>query len=258
LSAPQVTIPTRLNGASAEGGARSRLVLLPYAGGSAAVYHPWRRLLASDFEVQVIELPGRGQEIRRALLDEPEPVLAELEDQLRRTPAPRTFLFGHSMGARLALALSERVPVDGVVVSCAPAPGAMPSWKTMGRSDEQLLAEAKALGGFPDEVLAHRELLELVLPVLRADLLLLERLEARALRPLSCPLAVYWASDDPAVPRSAALAWSKWSARSPIYWQATGGHFAPFQQPASSTAWLRGVLRAFEANAGEAPRAVGG
>ncbi|MGW3758184.1 thioesterase II family protein [Streptomyces sp. NPDC005131] len=42
---------------------RSRLVVLPHAGGSASFFHPWGRAFGGDTEVLVAKYPGRQERL---------------------------------------------------------------------------------------------------------------------------------------------------------------------------------------------------
>ena len=49
---------------SPDAGARVRLICLPYAGGTAAVYRDWAGALGTGVEVLPVQLPGRGWRLR--------------------------------------------------------------------------------------------------------------------------------------------------------------------------------------------------
>jgi surfactin synthase thioesterase subunit len=57
--------------------------------------------------------------------------------------------------------------------------------------DEQLVAELRSLQGTPSAVLQHAELMQLTLPILRADFLLCGRYRSQPTAPLDCPLHVF-------------------------------------------------------------------
>jgi len=196
-----------------------RLFCLPYAGGNATLYRTWGASLPEHIEVCPIELPGRGVRFREA----PIAVLTTLVDRLSDDLADvldRPFaLFGHSMGARIALELARRRP-DRLVHLFASA--ALPPHRMTTRfaplanaGDAELIAELRRWGNTPDEVLENEELLELTLPILRADIALLEGADS-ALEPrVACPLTVLVGTDDRDVPAHEAREWTKYTT-SPI------------------------------------------
>lgn len=154
-----------------------RLFCLPFAGGSAAAYASWQGAIGPRFAVEAVQLPGHGGRIREPLFQSMEAMAAALADAM----APRLdrpyAIFGHSMGALLGFETLRRLRAMG-----APAPVALfvsarraphlpatrPSLHLL--PEGQLIEELRRLNGTPEVVLGDRELLELMLPVIRADL----------------------------------------------------------------------------------------
>jgi hypothetical protein len=62
--------------------------------------------------------------------------------------------------------------------------------------------ELRRLNGTPPEVLADAELLELVMPILRADFALVETYAYRAEPPLMCPITALGGTSDPPLTRA--------------------------------------------------------
>lgn len=201
---------------------RVRLFVLPHAGGGASAYRSWRSALPEDVELCLVHPPGREGRIGEpplrsldALVDDVAPAVAALA-----APAgPSYVLFGHSMGSLVAWALARRLVAAGapaparLVVSAHRAPhvpdprGAL--WKA---DDERLLAELERLGGTPPEVLAHPELMELVLPVFRADLEAAGRAGTGPPERLPCGVTVMAGRDDATVSPAALEAWREHAA----------------------------------------------
>ena len=179
--------------------ARVRVFCFPYAGGGASVYKGWGESLQKDVELVAIQLPGRERRIletpfRRipALLDALEPVLAPMLDK------PFIF-FGYSMGTRIAMALAQRwqtrgapLPV-GMVLAASNAPHrTRESRETM--DDTAFIELLRKYEGTPAEVFAHKELLEMVLPSLRADFAIADAV--LPVLPVRCPLSIYGGLED--------------------------------------------------------------
>jgi surfactin synthase thioesterase subunit len=123
--------------------------------------------------------------------------------------------FGHSMGALVAFELARELrrraaPAPfllGVSGYRAPhRPDPHPPFSHL--PDPEFLQEVCArYDGIPPEVLAEKELLELMLPVLRTDILALEGYVYSADRPLDCPVSSFGGEDDPSVSREDLGAW---------------------------------------------------
>ncbi|WP_424217346.1 thioesterase II family protein (plasmid) [Streptomyces sp. BI20] len=194
-------------GPDADGGAGdARVYCLPHAGGSAGSYLSWSRSqeVPAGLRFVPVELPGRGTRMREPLLSSMDEVVDGLLAVLAERPEEEPFLLmGHSMGAQIAYETTRRLVGAGrplpraVVVSGCRPPGAPVALPLHERNDGELLDGIVELGGTPAEILAHPELLEMLLPVMRADLGLLARYMTEV-RPtvLPCPLVALGGSDD--------------------------------------------------------------
>ncbi|QRO02649.1 thioesterase [Archangium violaceum] len=191
---------------------RLRVFCFPYAGGGASIYNNWGAALPASVEVCAVQLPGRERRIleqpfRRipALLDALEPVLAPLLDK------PFVF-FGYSMGTRIALALTQRwqargAPLPlGLVMAAAGAPHRdRPSRDDL--DDANFVELLRSYEGTPPEVFAHKELLEMVLPSLRADFSVADTLLPAT--PVRCPISAWSGEEDPHVTQESLDAWGE-------------------------------------------------
>ncbi|WP_188607495.1 thioesterase II family protein [Chelatococcus reniformis] len=181
----------------------ARLFCLPFAGGSAAAYVPWRRIAAADIEVIPVQLPGRGGRIRERPLRHLDDVVAQLAAALRPALDRPYAMFGHSMGALLAFETLRALRDDGapppaaLFVSARRAPHLPPHRAPMHLlSDADLLGELKALNGTPESVFDDQEFVDLLLPIFRADLTAVETHVYRPGAPLDCPIHAFGGDTD--------------------------------------------------------------
>jgi medium-chain acyl-[acyl-carrier-protein] hydrolase len=195
--------------------ARLRLFCLPYAGGAASAYRGWVETLPSDVDVCPVQLPGRGSRFREA----PFRRVADLVPALAEGLVPLLDLpfaiFGHSMGAVVAFELARelrrrgaRAPVLlGLSGHQAPRrPDAKPPFSHL--PDAEFLEEVRRrYDGIPPEVLAEEELLQLLLPVLRADIQALETYAYEEEPALDCAISCFGGEDDPHVSLEDLEAW---------------------------------------------------
>jgi medium-chain acyl-[acyl-carrier-protein] hydrolase len=192
-----------------------RLFCLPYAGAGASVFRLWPPGLPG-VEVLAARLPGREGRLR-----EPPPrswpalVHAAVEGLLPHLVVPYA-LFGHSMGAALALSVAREIErrrrprPEHLLVSGRPAPDRAPRWTgaAIGLADQPLVDELeRRLGGLSGTLLDDPQVRELVLPTLRADFLLLEGARNERGEPVSCPITVYAGSADPTTRLEDLLGW---------------------------------------------------
>jgi medium-chain acyl-[acyl-carrier-protein] hydrolase len=197
-----------------------RLFCFPYAGGGASAFRSWPARLGSAVDVCAIELPGRETRLGEPFYTS----FAQLVEAIDAALAPyldKPFVFfGHSMGALLAFALARRLrarhaPAPAhLMVSGASAPH-LPRSSRPRRllSNDELLLELQRLDGTPQAVIQNRELMELLLPIIRADFSLDESLDYRPEPPLDVPLTAFGGWSDADVEPDRVAAWNVHSTR---------------------------------------------
>ena len=222
-----------------------RLFLFPFAGGNASTFLPWQDLLGPRVELRVAQLPGRG--VR--LFDPPVAEMDELVARLTRAVAglaDRPFaFFGHSLGALLAFEVTRQVRRAG-----RPGPASQwvsgaegPRTRSVRRrlhdlGDAELIEALREYNGTAPEMLADREMMELVLPGLRADFALNERYTYRAEPPLDLPIHLLLGDADPYVESGRADGWA-WETSQPVQRRCyPGDHFFLYAHQQSIAALL--------------------
>jgi len=195
--------------------ARVRLFCLPYAGGGASTFRRWQEALPQTVEVCPVQIPGRETRFREPpftrLADLAEALGDGLSDYLDLPFA----LFGHSMGALVAFELARQLrrechqePLHLFVSGCA-APH-------LPREDHQPIhdlpepafrREIARLNGTPAAVLENDELMQMMLPILRADFAVCETYTYAEGPPLTCPISAFGGLQDEAVDREELNAW---------------------------------------------------
>jgi medium-chain acyl-[acyl-carrier-protein] hydrolase len=193
-----------------------RLFCLAHAGGSAWMYRGWPALVPEGVEVCAVQLPGHGNRVGEPGIAEFAPLLAQLAKAIEPELDRPFALFGHSLGALLAFELArwsvetlEQAPVQ-LFVSGHNAPH-LPETEDglTGLDDAAVIERLRALGCTPAAVLENGELMELMLPAIRADFAVCESYAHRAGPPLPCPLSALAGTDDPRTDRAGVEAWRR-------------------------------------------------
>ena len=203
-------------------GASIRVVCFPHGGGSAVHYRGWAKTLGPDFELVAIQPPGRaersGEPFASSLAEYAAAVASALAecDCLNK---PFCF-FGDSVGSWAALQTvrelqKRQLPLPAhLFVSGNAGPshaGSSSAGLLHESSDEQLIALSLEAGMPPGEVLGQRELRELLVAALRADIRAAELHNWAGLEPLALPLSVFYGTRDTLVTRRELEAWRGWS-----------------------------------------------
>lgn len=122
-------------------------------------------------------------------------------------------IFGHSMGALIAYEtvrtlrkLHGPMPVHLLVSGCF-APQLPDPCYIHHLPQEEFVRELRRLNGMPKEILENQELMELVLPSLRADFTATETYVYNDEPPLSCSISVLGGWRDPLTTRESLEAW---------------------------------------------------
>jgi len=194
---------------------RLRLFCFPYAGAGASIFRTWSDALPSEVEVCPIQLPGR----ETRLLERPYARLSPLVQALAEALTPlldRPFaFFGHSLGSLVSFELARRLrelygvlPVR-LIVSAGPAPQLRRrSTPVHNLPEKEFVAELRRLNGTPIELLNHAELMEIMLPLLRADFAVYETYEYSLAPALDCPITAFGGSEDRRITQADLAAWS--------------------------------------------------
>jgi len=215
-----------------------RLFCLPHAGGGATAYHSWNAELPAFVQLCPVLLPGRETRLSEPLYTRMEPLLDAMDRELRPwLDIPYAF-FGHSMGALLALEWARRLRRDGhsmpacLFLSGRRAPDVPGDTRLLHPlTDREFVAELTRLyDGIPPEFMGDAAFTEVFLPILRADIAVVESYCFQEDEPLDCPMTVFSGINDASVSWEELLAWKRHTSRRFGMQVLPGGHFYP-QRP---------------------------
>jgi len=167
-------------------------------------------------EVCAVQLPGRGPRFREAPLRDAALLVRAAADGLRPMMDVPFAFFGHSMGAVVSFEMAREVrrrgwpsPVLLAVSGRQAPPRPSPDPPCGHLAEPDFIREVRArYDAIPDEVLAEPELLQLVLPALRADILMLDNYSYAPEPPLECPISCFGGEEDRHVSREDLEAWA--------------------------------------------------
>lgn len=195
--------------------ADTRLFLFPYAGGGPAVFRKWSAKPLNHTEAWIAHYPGRGSRHSESPVKQITTLAERLSQAIQPLLDKPFALFGHSLGGLVAFELARYLrkgnlpqPTVLFVSACgAPhLPDPHPPIHTLPGSE---FTEAlKELNGIPSELFHQSNVMELLVPILRADLEAIESyLYTPNEPPLNCTIIAFGGLDDPRVSRERLEGW---------------------------------------------------
>jgi surfactin synthase thioesterase subunit len=215
-----------------KGEPRLRLFCFHYAGATAAAFRTWRAGLPDWVQLVAVQLPGRDYRMDEPLMDDAEPVVAELAQILPPLLDRPYVFFGHSMGALISRDLAHSLRLQGLpepdlfIASGRSAPRFR--WLDAGAQalpDEDFIATVRDYNGTPEELITEPALRELWMPRLRADLTISAVHRYIEQPPLACPMLVLHGTVDRLVTDAGLAGWAAETTGPVRYVRYPGNHF---------------------------------
>ncbi|WP_372833604.1 thioesterase II family protein [Puniceibacterium confluentis] len=214
------------------------LICLPYAGGGTSIFHPWTQQAGPGLRVCPVCLPGREGRIGETPFARMSPLLDWLETHLEASWQRPHILFGHSMGGIVAYALCLRrmrfgrtLPQALVVSACRPPP-VRRDVQMHRLGGTELRARLRAYDPANLAYDTYPELWDLMEPVLRADLAVIETFDPGQVARLPIPVIALSGLQDPLVASDDMAGWSDAGCAFDHH-RFDGGHFFLRDAPAA-------------------------
>ena len=161
-----------------------RLFCFPYAGGDIGIYRDWFKSLPAFVEVVAVQYPGRGIRFGEALVSSCDGMVSALSQHRAHFLEKPFAFFGHSSGALVSFELARELHrkggarqvhhfISGRRALHLPRPGIV----LHSLPDDEFIAELVRFGGTSSELLSRPEIMEVFLPILRADFAIGENFE---------------------------------------------------------------------------------
>ena len=216
--------------------ARLRVFCFPFAGGGASTFNAWADELPYDVRVQVelcaIQLPGRETNMKAPPYKSISPLLDALAPVIGRDQSMPFAFLGHSMGALISFELARQLRRERrrgpthMIVAGHRAPQLPERHRPVhDLPDQEIIASLRIFGGTPEGVLQNSELMDLFLPVLRADFAVCESYVYASEEALTCSITAFGGNDDGRVSREELSAWRAQTSNSFSMHMFPGDHF---------------------------------
>jgi medium-chain acyl-[acyl-carrier-protein] hydrolase len=173
--------------------------------------------MPETIQLCAIQLPGRETRFAEPLIDQMDRMVDRLAEELATEVELPYVVYGHSMGARIGFELVRAFrrlglpqPAHLFVGACdAPSRARPPRQGLMLHEapDAVLISHLADFGGAARAVFDNAELMNLLLPIYRADLALNERYLFTEEPPLDCPITAFGGCNDRNVSMGALEDW---------------------------------------------------
>lgn len=179
--------------------AEVRLFLFPYAGGGPAVFGKWLAEFDTRIESFIAHYPGRGSRHNEIPIKRIDMFVEKLAQAMQPLSDKPFAFFGHSLGALIAFELAKKIQPQALFISGCGAPYLPnPHPPIHHLPDAEFVRSLQELNGIPVEIADNSELMELLLPMLRADFEAFETYRPNS-HQLNCPIIAFGGHNDPRV-----------------------------------------------------------
>ena len=193
-----------------------RLFFFPYAGGGPTAFTGWLDQIPDTLEAWFTHYPGRGSRYKESPISNFDTLLDNLAQSIRPLIDRPFAFFGSSMGALVAFELSRRLRLENLrplqilfVAACGAPQIPDPNPLMHDLPDPEFLNALQELNGTPPEISQFPELMQLLTPMLRADVTAFETYRYKPdERPLGCSIFAFGGIADSRVSRERLEGWA--------------------------------------------------
>lgn len=209
-----------------------RIFAFPYSGANASMFFPWAMIFPDSIEVSAIQYPGHGDRVGESFSTRIDELVIPITQALLPLMDLPFVLFGHSLGALIVFEITRYLQKSGK---------AMPRWiflsghgaphlpdrnpRIHNLPDEEFIRKIISLGGMEEGIISNNELMELVLPALKADFEVCETYHFNHEKILDCPLSAFGGLEDPYVTKEELYAWKDHTQKEFLVRMFPGDHF---------------------------------
>jgi medium-chain acyl-[acyl-carrier-protein] hydrolase len=179
-----------------------------------------------------VQLPGRETRLSQPFITDINIIAKQIADNFPKRQTTPFVFFGHSLGGLIAFEVIHELrrhylkSPEYLIVSGRNAPQIRSREEILHNlPDELFIKGILKYQGMPDEILQNKELLEILLPRLRADFTLSETYQYKKRPPLECPILALGGNNDPTVNYDELVAWKIQTTKECSVNLFPGGHF---------------------------------
>jgi len=209
-----------------------RLFCFHYGGGSASAYRDWAKDLIDYVDLIAIQLPGRESRFSEPLLDNISDIVNELSLNFHNYLDKPYILFGHSIGALISFEFTRTLrkkamqQPKSLIISGTKAPQVPLKRSPIHRlPTPELIQKIREYNGIPRDIIENKELMDIFLPIIRADFCISETYNYYGELPLACPIMALGGLNDDTFDSQDLLKWQEQTTALFQYELLPGDHF---------------------------------
>lgn len=209
-----------------------RLFCFPYAGAGASLFSSWRSYLPDNVELYALQMPGRENRFSEQHCTDMQYLVDHLIEEMQAMSDLPFIIYGHSMGALIAYELTKQLSSkqlklpSHLLVAGKMAPHFDDGLHQIHQlEDQQFISELHHRYGGLDDVINEPELLELIIPILKSDIQLIEQYTPEVNQLINVPISAIVGCQDQSVNKQGISAWRELSALDYSCDEVPGGHF---------------------------------
>lgn len=207
-------MPTWLNNVRPLEHERLRLFCFPLAGGSTSLFQSWQGFHPL-VQVAPVEFPGRASRFNELPHRRLEPLVQEVAKALTPFLDKPFAFFGHSMGALVAFELTRFLErTRAISPRCLYISGRRPPQLAepprrlrYDLPEQEFRGEIRGIGGIPRDFLDNASTMDMLVPIFRADLELVQTYRYAGGPLIRCPISVFSGTEDPDAGPDSGAAW---------------------------------------------------
>ncbi len=231
-----------------------QLLCLPFAGGNEFCYQKFDSCLPGNIQMVTFDLPGKGKRIKEKPLRNIHQIVEEIGNQCLNQLDKPYAIYGHSMGALLGHLLvhwlkDHNMPAaEQLFFTSYYAPSHHHDKNREKLSDKEFIEHLSSLNGIPPALLQEKKLLDIFLPILRADIEAIDGYVYEAHEPYNIPITVVAGSLEKGL-NGSLRDWNKETKSGVNFYRFEGDHFFIFQEAQRLCSLINatlGQLYAFE------------
>jgi external thioesterase TEII len=201
-----------------EGKDNKQLIILPYLGGYAEQFQLFADKLQDGMDIWAANPPGHfGSKIE--LVDDIEKLVDMYYNEIKAIMKDECTILGYSMGGNIAYFLAKKIIDDGMcksklkalIIAASAPPCTLKGKRYSTLPREKLLDQINSYGGLSEYILKEKEVIDILVPIFRADYKIMETAESLPAKPpLDVPTYLLCGENDSIEPMNYVGLWLKY------------------------------------------------